>query len=155
MGSGRGGVQGGQLDRALPAPAAASIPNSSVRFNTPTAIFHLGLLASVRARAQPVTDHSLETAKARILRGGGICVTSSLLKVGRPGDPCTKVLDQAFVAHHDHWRYHEAPNKLTLVDVYFGEGRAIPLERERIKRRIVRQRRLLHSVRPLNLEHQS
>jgi hypothetical protein len=33
---------------------------------------------------------------------------------------------------------------LTPADAYFGRGQAIPLERERIKRQTIQQRRLLH-----------
>jgi putative transposase len=35
-------------------------------------------------------------------------------------------------------------DNLTPADVYFGRGQTILLERERIKRRTIRQRRLLH-----------
>ena len=35
-------------------------------------------------------------------------------------------------------------NNLTPADVYFGRGQTILLERERIKRRTIQQRRLMH-----------
>jgi hypothetical protein len=41
-------------------------------------------------------------------------------------------------------RYHESLGNLTPADVYFGRGQTILLERERIKRRTIQQRRLLH-----------
>ena len=59
-----------------------------------------------------------------------------------PGDLEARIA--AFVEHYNHRRYHESLDNLTPADVYFGRGRAILLERERIKRRAIRQRRLLH-----------
>ncbi len=50
----------------------------------------------------------------------------------------------AFVEHYNHRRVHESLNNLTPADVYFGRGEAILLERERIKRQTIQQRRLLH-----------
>jgi len=50
----------------------------------------------------------------------------------------------AFVEHYNHRRAHESLENLTPADVYFGRGQAILLERERIKRQTVQQRRLLH-----------
>ena len=49
-----------------------------------------------------------------------------------------------FVEHYNHRRYHESLQNLTPADVYFGRGRTILLERERIKRDTIRQRRLKH-----------
>ncbi len=51
---------------------------------------------------------------------------------------------ETFVAQYNHRRYHESLNNLTPADVYFGRGQAILLERERIKRRTIQQRRLMH-----------
>jgi putative transposase len=50
----------------------------------------------------------------------------------------------AFVEHYNHQRYHESLNNLTPADVHFGCGQAILLERDRIKRQTIQQRRLLH-----------
>jgi transposase InsO family protein len=50
----------------------------------------------------------------------------------------------AFVEHYNHRRHHESLNNLTPADVYFGRGQAILLERERIKRQTIQQRRLPH-----------
>ncbi|MGZ7196730.1 IS3 family transposase, partial [Streptococcus pyogenes] len=50
----------------------------------------------------------------------------------------------AFVEHYNHRRYHESLDNLTPADVYFGRGQSILLERERIKRDTIRQRRLNH-----------
>ena len=50
----------------------------------------------------------------------------------------------AFVEHYNHCRYHESLDNLTPADVYFGRGQTILLQRERIKRKTIEQRRLLH-----------
>jgi putative transposase len=51
-----------------------------------------------------------------------------------------------FVAHYNHLRYHEGIDNLTPADVYFGRGQTILLERERIKRKTIEHRRLLHKT---------
>ena len=50
----------------------------------------------------------------------------------------------AFVADYNHLRYHESLGNLTPADVYFGRGQTILIERERIKRQTIANRRLLH-----------
>ena len=59
-----------------------------------------------------------------------------------PGDLENKIGD--FVAYYNHLRYHESIGNLTPADVYFGRGRTILLERERIKRDTLTKRRLQH-----------
>ncbi len=59
-----------------------------------------------------------------------------------PGDLEAQV--DAFVAHYNHWRYHESLGNLTPADVYFGRGQTILLEREKIKRQTIENRRLQH-----------
>ncbi len=59
-----------------------------------------------------------------------------------PGDLERQVA--AFVDHYNHRRYHESLSNLTPADIYFGRGDIIMLERERIKRETIKQRRLLH-----------
>jgi transposase InsO family protein len=49
-----------------------------------------------------------------------------------------------FVEHYNYRRYHESLQNLTPADVYLGRGRTILLERERIKRDTIKQRRLQH-----------
>ena len=49
-----------------------------------------------------------------------------------------------FVAYYNHRRYHESIDNLTPADVYFGRGQTILLEKERIKRKTIQNRRLLH-----------
>ena len=49
-----------------------------------------------------------------------------------------------FVGYYNHRRYHESLKNLTPVDVYFGRGQTILLEREKIKRRTFEKRRLQH-----------
>jgi putative transposase len=49
-----------------------------------------------------------------------------------------------FVEQYNHRRYHESLNNLNPADVYFGRGQTILLERERIKRRTIQHRRLMH-----------
>ncbi len=41
-------------------------------------------------------------------------------------------------------RYHESINNLTPADVYFGRGHIILMQREKIKRQTIEQRRLQH-----------
>jgi len=62
-----------------------------------------------------------------------------------PGDLERQVA--AFVEHYNHSRYHESLGNLTPADVYFGRGETILLERERIKRQTIANRRLQHHVR--------
>ena len=57
-----------------------------------------------------------------------------------PGDLEGQIGD--FVAHYNHLRYHESIANLTPADVYFGRGQTILLERERIKRQTIENRRL-------------
>jgi transposase InsO family protein len=51
---------------------------------------------------------------------------------------------RAFVEHYNHGRYHESLDNLTPADVYFGRGQTILLERARIKRQTIANRRLQH-----------
>jgi transposase InsO family protein len=51
---------------------------------------------------------------------------------------------EAFVEHYNNQRYHESLQNLTPADVYLSRGQTILLERERIKRQTIQQRRLLH-----------
>ena len=59
-----------------------------------------------------------------------------------PGDLEAEI--GAFVADYNHRRYHESLGNLTPADVYFGRGQTILIERERIKRQTIANRRLLH-----------
>ena len=59
-----------------------------------------------------------------------------------PGDLEAQI--EAFVDHYNHHRYHESLGNLTPADVYCGRGKTILLERERIKRQTINQRRLQH-----------
>src|SRR6476620_2139823 len=52
----------------------------------------------------------------------------------------------AFVEHYNHARYHESLGNLTPADVYFGRAETILLERERIKRQTIANRRLQHHL---------
>ena len=60
-----------------------------------------------------------------------------------PGDLENQVA--AFVGHYNHQRYHESLKNLTPADVYTGRGQTILLERSKIKRRTMKQRRLQHA----------
>ena len=51
---------------------------------------------------------------------------------------------EAFVEHYNHRRYHESIDNLTPADVYLGRAQTILLERNRIKRQTIQQRRLIH-----------
>jgi len=59
-----------------------------------------------------------------------------------PGDLAASI--ERFVAHYNHHRYHESLGNLTPADVYFGRGQTILIDRERIKRKTIEQRRLQH-----------
>jgi putative transposase len=59
-----------------------------------------------------------------------------------PGDLEAQI--EAFVAHYNHQRYHESLNNLTPAAVYFGRGETILMEREKIKRQTLQNRRLQH-----------
>jgi transposase InsO family protein len=59
-----------------------------------------------------------------------------------PGDLGQQI--DAFVDHYNHRRYHESLQNLTPADVFFGRGQAILKQRERIKRKTIETRRLLH-----------
>ena len=60
-----------------------------------------------------------------------------------PGDLKNQIA--AFVGHYNHQRYHESLKNLTPADVYTGRGQTILLEREKIKRRTMKRRRLQHA----------
>ena len=59
-----------------------------------------------------------------------------------PGDLRQRI--DAFVDHYNHRRYHESLQNLTPADVYFGRGQTTLQKRERIKRKTIETRRLLH-----------
>jgi putative transposase len=59
-----------------------------------------------------------------------------------PGDLEAQIA--VFVERYNHRRYHESLDNLTPADVYFGRGHTVLLERERIKRKTIEQRRLQH-----------
>ena len=59
-----------------------------------------------------------------------------------PGDLEAQIA--AFIDYYNHRRYHESLENVTPADVYFGRDQEILLERARIKRNTITQRRLLH-----------
>jgi len=59
-----------------------------------------------------------------------------------PGDLSQQI--DAFIEHYNHRRYHESLQNLTPADVYFSRGQTILQQRERIKRKTIETRRLLH-----------
>jgi len=50
------------------------------------------------------------------------------------------------VDHYNHHRCHESLRNLTPAYVYFRRGQSILLDRERIKRQTIQQRRLIHQL---------
>ena len=52
----------------------------------------------------------------------------------------------AFVAQYNHARHHKSLANLTPADVYFGRAETILLERERIKRQTIANRRSQHQL---------
>ncbi len=61
-----------------------------------------------------------------------------------PGDLEARI--DTFVDHYNHRRYHESLDNITPADVYFGRRQTILLERERIKRATIQNRRLQHQL---------
>ena len=59
-----------------------------------------------------------------------------------PGD--LEVQIEAFVEHYNHQRYHESLSNVTPADAYFGRAETIIKQRERIKRKTIETRCLLH-----------
>ncbi len=59
-----------------------------------------------------------------------------------PGDLEAQI--EAFVEHYNHRRYHESLGNVTPADAYFGRAETIIRQRERIKRKTIEHRRLLH-----------
>ena len=59
-----------------------------------------------------------------------------------PGDLEAQI--EAFVDHYNHQRYHESLNNVTPADAYFGRDKAILKQRERIKQKTFKSRRLQH-----------
>ncbi len=51
-----------------------------------------------------------------------------------------------FIQHYNHRRYHESLKNITPADVYFGRGQSILVQRERIKRHTIQNRRLQHQM---------
>jgi integrase-like protein len=93
-------------------------------------------MAHVRgAPYHPMTQGKIErwhqTLKSRIL----------LENYYLPGDLQAQI--EIFVTDYNH-RRHESIDNLTSADVYFGRGQTILLKRERIKRKTIQNRRLLH-----------
>jgi hypothetical protein len=91
---------------------------------------------TVEEISAPEIPLSCSAQLARPASGGerhGICL---------PGDLETQI--EAFVADYNRLRYHERIANLTPADVYFGRGQTILIERERIKRQTIANRRLLH-----------
>ncbi|MEN8738998.1 MAG: integrase core domain-containing protein [Phaeobacter gallaeciensis] len=89
-------------------------------------------LIPIDAESHPVCRAAHQTLKNRIL----------LENYYLPGDLRQKI--DAFVEHYNHRRYHESLQNLTPADVYFGRGQTILQQRERIKRKTIETRRLLH-----------
>ena len=59
-----------------------------------------------------------------------------------PGDLRQQI--DTFVDQYNHRRHHESLQNLTPADIYFGHGQTILRQRERIKQKTIKTRRLLH-----------
>ena len=98
-----------------------------------------GIKHSRGAPCQPQTQGKIErwhqTLKNRILLENDVL----------PGDLAAQI--EAAVDHYNHRRYHVSLNNVTPSDVPFGRDKAIPNQRERIKRRTFEARRLHHRQR--------
>ena len=91
-----------------------------------------GALITRRPRAR--SSAGVRPLRPRILSSTTTC----------PGDLERQVA--AFVAHYNHARYHESLGNLTPADVLLGRAETILLERERIKRQTLANRRLQHQL---------
>jgi transposase InsO family protein len=63
-----------------------------------------------------------------------------------PYHPQTQGKIERFIDHYNHHRYHESLKNLTPADVYFGRGDKILQKRAQIKRKTIKQRRLLYQM---------
>jgi transposase InsO family protein len=89
-------------------------------------------IARGRGEPKPRSNAGTRPSKSRIL----------LENYFLPGDLETQI--EAFVEHYNNQRYHESLNNVTPADAYFGRADAIIKQRERIKRKTIEHRRLLH-----------
>jgi len=76
-----------------------------------------------------VEEKRLSWSGVRVAHGRTLCVEAQIAN---------------FIGHCNHRRYNESLKNLTPADVYFGRGQTILLEREKIKRKTIEQRRLQH-----------
>jgi len=67
------------------------------------------------------------------------CSCTRRILVTCPGDLEAQI--EAFVTDYNHLRYHESIANLTPADAYFWRGQTILIERERIKRQTIANRR--------------
>ncbi len=88
--------------------------------------------ASYHPQTQGKIERWHQTLKNRIL----------LANYFLPGDLRQKI--DALVEHYNHRQCHESLQYFTPADVYFGRGQTILKQRERIKRKTIETRRLLH-----------
>ena len=101
-------------------------------------IFTVALAAPAEEKIRIVLDGLRgETSIAELCRREGIAERNNMLLEAQIA---------RFVEHYNHRHYHESLQNLTPADVYFGRGQTILLERERIKRGTIRQRRLKHQL---------
>jgi putative transposase len=59
-----------------------------------------------------------------------------------PGDLERQIAQ--FITHYNTLRYHESLNNLTPEDVWLGRGEAILQRRQKLKRKTLRERKILH-----------
>ena len=59
-----------------------------------------------------------------------------------PGDLERQIAD--FINHYNTRRYHESLKNLTPEDVWLGRGEAILQQRQKLKLKTLRQRKILH-----------
>ena len=88
--------------------------------------------ASYHAQTQATIDRWHHTLKSWIL----------LENYYLPGDLRQQI--HAFVYYYNHGHYHDSLQNLSPADVYFGRSENSLQQRERIKRKTIETRRLLH-----------
>jgi transposase InsO family protein len=100
------------------------------------------LLTTIASKDAAIESHASSIQRACPVMRASPAPMVAISHYYLPGDLDAEI--GAFVADYNHLRYHESLGNLTPGDVYFGRGQTILIERERVKRQTIANRRLLH-----------